>query len=61
MRTIHILALAAVITGLLAGAARAGDAKVTGALDLPVLSGYAWRGQVLNTEAVVQPIFFFYK
>lgn len=30
-------------------------AKLEAGLDLPVLSGYVWRGQVLNDEAVVQP------
>ena len=49
--------------GLLAGAvclgigsARAEEAApVTAALDVPVLSAYVWRGQVLNDEAVLQP------
>lgn len=33
----------------------ADDGAVSAGLDLPVLSGYVWRGQVLNDEAVVQP------
>ena len=46
------IALAALtVTGL----AIAEDAKVTGELDLPVLSSYVWRGQVLNDQAVLQP------
>jgi len=37
------------------GLAIAEEAKVTGELDLPVLSSYVWRGQVLNDEPVLQP------
>ena len=49
MTSIALAALA--VTGL----ACAEEAKVTGELDLPVLSSYVWRGQVLNDQAVVQP------
>jgi hypothetical protein len=31
------------------------EAGATATLDVPVLSAYVWRGQVLNDEAVVQP------
>ena len=52
-----------VTMGLLAGAmclglgsAMAEEAEpVAASLDLPVLSAYVWRGQVLTDEAVVQP------
>ena len=38
------------------GNARAEDATpVAAALDVPVLSAYVWRGQVLNDDAVIQP------
>ena len=38
------------------GNARAEEATpVAASLDVPVLSAYVWRGQVLNDEAVVQP------
>jgi len=47
------LAGAAVLT--VAGLARAEDAKVTGELDLPVLSAYVWRGQVVNDKPVLEP------
>jgi uncharacterized protein (TIGR02001 family) len=35
--------------------ARAEDAKVAATLDVPVLSAYVWRGQVLNDKPVLQP------
>ena len=43
-----------VVAGLLAvpGAVLA---EVSASLDVPVLSAYVWRGQVLNDEAVAQP------
>jgi hypothetical protein len=37
------------------GLARAEDAKLTAGLDVPVLSAYVWRGQVLNDKPVVEP------
>jgi len=42
-----------------AGTARGEDAApaVTASTDLSVLSGYVWRGQVLNNQAVFQPSF----
>ena len=46
---IALLALA--VTGFVG----AEEAKVTGVVDLPVLSSYVWRGLVLNDKAVVQP------
>jgi len=49
MKYIALAALTA--TGL----ASAEEAKVTGELDLPVLSSYVWRGQVLNDQVVAQP------
>ena len=48
------LAGVAVLTAS-AGLARAEDAKVTGEFDLPVLSAYVWRGQVVNDKPVVEP------
>ncbi len=47
--------------GLVAGCVWAGGAlaqeesPVTGGVDLPLLSSYVWRGQVLNDDAVFQP------
>ena len=38
-----------------AGLARAEDAKVSGEVNLPVLSSYVWRGQTLNDKSVFQP------
>jgi len=50
------LALAGVaILTATAGRARAEDAKVTGEFDLPVLSAYVWRGQVLNDKPMLEP------
>ncbi|MCX6995762.1 MAG: hypothetical protein NTV49_01425 [Kiritimatiellaeota bacterium] len=53
MKCITLAGVAALMA--IAGFARAEDAKVTGELDLPIHSAYVWRGQVLNTKAVVQP------
>lgn len=51
--------IAGLVAGLCAapGALLAADepAGVAASLDVPVLSAYVWRGQVLNDEAVVQP------
>lgn len=55
MKVIRTLALVAITAGLLAEAARAIDSKVSGELDIPLLSAYVWRGQVLNDRPVVQP------
>jgi hypothetical protein len=38
-------------------AEEAAESEVTASLDVPVLSAYVWRGQVLNDEAVLQPTF----
>jgi hypothetical protein len=55
-RTIATLLAATVVAG--AALCRADEAEapaVAASLDLPVLSAYVWRGQVLNDEAVLQP------
>lgn len=53
----HTTAAVAWTVLTLAGFALAEEEAATleAGLDLPVLSGYVWRGQVLNDEAVVQP------
>jgi len=54
-RTMATLASTAFLAGV--GLARAQEEApaVSASLDLPVLSAYVWRGQVLNDEAVLQP------
>jgi hypothetical protein len=42
---------------LVSHAEEAEAASVSASLDVPVLSAYVWRGQVLNDEAVAQPTF----
>ena len=42
---------------LVSHAEEAEAAAVSASLDVPVLSAYVWRGQVLNDEAVAQPTF----
>lgn len=51
---------AVLMSALALGSARAAEeaeeaSSVSASLDIPVLSAYVWRGQVLNDEAVVQP------
>lgn len=44
------------VVGLCVGSAFAEEAApVSASLDLPVLSAYVWRGQVLNNNTVIQP------
>lgn len=47
-------ALAAILA-LGNSAAQAEEAEVSASLDLPVLSAYVWRGQVISEDAVIQP------
>lgn len=48
--------LLAGVVSLSIGSARAEDpAPVSASLDVPVLSAYVWRGQVLNDKTVVEP------
>ncbi|HEY8241739.1 MAG TPA: hypothetical protein VIH35_09845, partial [Kiritimatiellia bacterium] len=35
--------------------AAAEESAVSASIDVPVLSAYVWRGQVLNDEGVLQP------
>lgn len=59
MKNISTKVFAGLVAGLCAapGALLAADepAALSASLDVPVLSAYVWRGQVLNDEAVVQP------
>ncbi|MFH0908865.1 MAG: hypothetical protein V1929_08890 [bacterium] len=53
-------AVAAILaaTPVVSAAEDAADAApLSASLDLPILSAYVWRGQVLNDEAVIQPSF----
>lgn len=51
-----VLGIAAIGVGLLVGRVRAAEEPAVSVnADLPVLSAYVWRGQVLNDEAVFQP------
>jgi hypothetical protein len=52
-QVIAVCAMAAALA--MSNAARAEESELSASLDLPVLSAYVWRGQVLNDEAVVQP------
>lgn len=56
MTTVKKCVLTGLMTGILAapGALQAGEG-LSASLDIPVLSAYVWRGQVLNDELVAQP------
>ena len=57
-RGLGLVVTAAMVIGV--GTVRAGEAEATPATataEANVLSGYVWRGQVLNDEAVLQPSF----
>lgn len=52
-----LLASLALTAPLMVRAEEAAAEAVSASLDLPVLSGYVWRGQVINDEPVFQPTF----
>lgn len=52
-----LVAGALTVMPLVAQAEEAEAAALSASLDVPVLSAYVWRGQVLNDEAVLQPTF----
>lgn len=52
-----IVAGALTIMPWVAQAEEAEAAALSASLDVPVLSAYVWRGQVLNKDAVLQPTF----
>lgn len=56
MTKVKKMTMAGLLAGMIAapGALLAADG-VSASLDIPVLSTYVWRGQVLNDEAVLQP------
>jgi len=56
MKFVSAAVLMSTLAIVSARAAEAEEAStVSATLDLPVLSAYVWRGQVLNDEAVLQP------
>jgi hypothetical protein len=53
LRNIALVGVAALTAASSLG--RAEEAKVAATLDVPVLSAYVWRGQVLNDRPVLEP------
>ncbi len=49
-----VVALAAVLS-MCGGLVRAEESELAASLDLPVLSAYVWRGQVISKDFVLQP------
>lgn len=55
MKKVFAISAAAALIALGGAAQAAEEAEVGASLDLPVLSAYVWRGQVLTEDFVLQP------
>ncbi len=55
MKLCNLTLAGVAVLALVAGSARAEETKVAATLDVPLLSAYVFRGQVLNDKPVLQP------